>query len=147
MPFLYCFCSPLKELIFAYVYFNYDHDVLLCFYWFVGVCYYLHDKVNETNHGDICVNLKLELGIFCESQILKKNQSVLLLWYHQSYEQFLWTVWELKFSSKVFTFHWPLLVTQSWILLLWENAKGILIKIMDLVCCMCTKHHQLQWFN
>lgn len=38
-------------------------------------------KVNEANNGDIHVNLKLELGIFYESQILKKNQSVLLLWY------------------------------------------------------------------
>lgn len=37
-------CSPLKELIFAYVYFNYGDDVLLRFYWFVGVCYYWHDK-------------------------------------------------------------------------------------------------------
>lgn len=38
-------------------------------------------KVNEANNGDIRVNLKLELGIFYESRILKKNQSVLLLWY------------------------------------------------------------------
>lgn len=38
-------------------------------------------KVNEANNGDIHVNLKLELGIFYESRILKKNQSVLLLWY------------------------------------------------------------------
>lgn len=51
MLFLYSFfsmlnliCSPLKELIFAYVYFNYGDHVLLCFYWFVGVCYYWHDK-------------------------------------------------------------------------------------------------------
>lgn len=36
-------------------------------------------KVNEANNGDIRVNLKLELGIFYESRILKKNQSVLLL--------------------------------------------------------------------
>lgn len=38
-------------------------------------------KVNEANNGDTRVNLKLELGIFYESRILKKNQSVLLLWY------------------------------------------------------------------
>lgn len=36
-------------------------------------------KVNEVNNGDTRVNLKLELGIFYESRILKKNQSVLLL--------------------------------------------------------------------
>lgn len=143
MLFLYSFfsmllnliCSPLKELIFNYVYFNYGDDVLLCFYWFVGVCYYWHDKSEwGKSWWYLCWLETSTWDILWKPDIEEESISVIFVISLES-----WTVRELKFSSKVLTFDWPLLVTQSWILLLRENAKNILIKIMDLICCIYTK--------